>query len=206
MRLEDWLPIYYQIVDDLGFSLEEDERAARLMHELGKNKLLHLSILNHIIAGKSVAVIGYTISKKELKRIKASEEITITGGKALLQVREIDPNFTPHIHVTDMEEQELLLKIKEDCLLVLHAHGDNMERIKSIVPEISSFVGTTQYRPFDRIYNLGGFTDGDRAALLAQEMGATRITLYGFDFDKAYGPKAKKLAWADKILRTAGIM
>lgn len=206
MRLEDWLPIYHQIVDDFGFSPQEDDKAARLMHELGKDKLLHVSVLRRKIADRSVAVIGYAVHKEELEIVKAREdvEVVITAGKALIKVREIDHQFMPDIHVTDMEEQELL-DIKDDCLLVLHAHGDNMERIESIIPEISSFIGTTQNRPFDRIYNFGGFTDGDRAALLAQEMGASRINLYGFDFGRAHGIKARKLMWADKILRVAGL-
>lgn len=203
MRLEDWLPIYHQIVDDFGFSPEEDDRAARLLHELGKNKLLHVSVLKQLIAGKSVAIIGYVIRKEELETIKSRGEIAITAGKALVKVREMDPQFIPDVHVTDMEEPELL-EVKYDSLLVLHAHGDNTDKIKSIVPEVPSFVGTTQSIPFDRIYNFGGFTDGDRAALLAQEMGAAKITLYGFDLHKNSGIKAKKLRWAGKILKDAG--
>ncbi|MFO7966104.1 MAG: 6-hydroxymethylpterin diphosphokinase MptE-like protein [Archaeoglobaceae archaeon] len=208
MRLEDWLPIYHQIVADFGFSSGEDDRAARLMHELGKDKLLDVAILEQKITGKKVAVIGYAVRKEELEMIKTNEEVevVITAGKALVRTREIDNLFTPHIHVTDMEEQELILEIKDDCLLVLHAHGDNMDKIDSIVPQIPSFVGTTQNRPFNMIYNFGGFTDGDRAALLAQEMGASHITLYGFDLDNAYGVKARKLKWASKILKSAGIM
>lgn len=205
MRLEDWLPIYHQIANDFGFSPEEDERAARLMHKLGKDKLLDASILEQKIAGENVAVLGYAIHKEELDIVKSKEEIVITAGKTLIKVRDIDPQFIPHIHVTDMEEQELL-DVKDECLLVLHAHGDNIEKIESIVPQIPSFVGTTQNIPFDRAYNFGGFTDGDRAALIAQEMGASHITLYGFELDRAYGSKAKKLMWADKILRVVGIM
>lgn len=205
MRLEDWLPIYHQIANDFGFSPQEDEKAARLMHELGENKLLDASILKQKIAGKGVAVIGYALHKEDLESTRSRQEVAITAGKALIKVREIDPQFTPHIHVTDMEEQELM-EVKDECLLVLHAHGDNMERIETVIPEIPSFVGTTQNRPFDRVYNFGGFTDGDRAALLAQEMGADHITLYGFDFDKASGIKAKKLMWAYKILRESGIL
>lgn len=200
MKLEDWLPIYHHIVEDLGLSPKEDDEAARLMFELGKDKLLDISLLREKISGRTASVIGYTIKED----LVFEEEIKITAGKTLTKAREIDPQFVPDVHVTDMEEEELL-EIKDNCILVLHAHGDNMNKIRSIVPQIPRFVGTTQNIPFDKIYNFGGFTDGDRAALLAQEMGATHIKLYGFDFSKANEKKRRKLSWAIKILKTAGL-
>jgi len=93
------------------------------------------------------------------------------------------------------------------CILVLHAHGDNIERIKSVIPKLRRFVGTTQSVPFDRIYNFGGFTDGDRAALLAKKFGAEKIGLYGFNFESAESEtKLKKLKWARRILEMEGII
>jgi hypothetical protein len=68
-------------------------------------------------------------------------------------------------------------------------------------------VGTTQSVPFDRIYNFGGFTDGDRAALIAKKFGARKIRLYGFNFEKADNKiKLKKLKWAKRILEKEGII
>lgn len=94
---------------------------------------------------------------------------------------------------------------EKGCVLVIHAHGDNVELIKEIVPELNSFVATTQAEPFDRVYNFGGFTDGDRAAIIAKEFGARKILLHGFEF-KAEGVKGKKLVWAKKILELEGII
>jgi hypothetical protein len=99
------------------------------------------------------------------------------------------------------EPDELLLSVqKKGCILVLHAHGDNVGRVESLIPKVGGFIGTTQSIPFDRIYNFGGFTDGDRAVCMAKEMGARGIGLVGFDFEKAEGMKRKKLGWARKIL------
>ncbi|AAB90362.1 6-hydroxymethylpterin diphosphokinase MptE-like protein [Archaeoglobus fulgidus] len=192
------MEIYEQILRDFGFSREEDERAARLMKELAGDRLLESSVLE-FIRGKSVAVIGGAYEGESIR-----EEVVITAGKAVNKV-----NFVPHIHVTDMEEDEKILASLEErgCILVLHAHGDNVERIKRVVPVVQRFVGTTQSTPFDRIYNFGGFTDGDRAALLAKKFGARRIRLYGFDFEKADNPvKLKKLKWAKFILEREGII
>jgi hypothetical protein len=198
MHLGKWLKLYSQILEDFGFSKERDEEAAKLIHTLGGEKLLDLSSLE-IIRGKEVAVVGGAYSGENIV-----EELKITAGKAVELV-----NFTPHIHVTDMEESdEILLDLeKRGCILVLHAHGDNIERIKSVVPKLKSFVATTQSEPFDRVYNFGGFTDGDRAAIMAKEFGASKIKLYGFDFYKASNEiKKRKLLWAKKILEIEEIL
>jgi len=204
MRLDDWFIFYSKILSDFGFSREEDERAAKLMHELAAGKLLDAEVLRRVIEGKRVAVIGYAIDAEEFRRIR--EEVKITAGKAILKILEYDPDFVPDIHVTDMEEDDVVVELdKRGSLLVLHAHGDNIDRINSIVPRVSKFVGTTQSTPFNRIYNFGGFTDGDRAAILVKEMGA-EVVLYGFDFEKASGIKKRKLEWAKKILEFEGIL
>ncbi len=205
MNLEKWFGFYIQILKDFSFSKDEDEFAAVLMHKLGRKKLLDSSILEKKIKGNDVIVIGPILAEEDFDEIKRSRDVRITAGKALI---EIANHVTPEIHVTDMEEDdELLLKVQKDgCILVLHAHGDNIERIKSIVPKVEGFIGTTQSIPFDRIYNFGGFTDGDRAACMAKDMGAKSIKLIGFDFERATGTKKKKLEWAKKILAYEGII
>ncbi|HDD36154.1 MAG TPA: hypothetical protein ENF50_01620, partial [Archaeoglobus veneficus] len=130
MRLEEWYKFYDQILKDFGFSREEDERAAKIMHKLGKNKLLDQSVLENKIKGKSVAIVGGAIEDFEF-----NEDLVISSGKAVVKI--ID-KVTPQIHVTDMEEEDgLLINLeKNGCILVLHAHGDNINRIKSVVPKL----------------------------------------------------------------------
>lgn len=198
MDMDVWLKLYSEILEDFGFSREEDEKAARVMSELGKDKLMDKSVLE-IIRGRNVAVIGGAYEKEEIR-----EDIKITAGKAVYRV-----DFTPDIHVTDMEEEDdILVELeRKGCILVLHAHGDNIARVTSAVPKLRGFVGTTQSVPFDRIYNFGGFTDGDRAALIAKRFGARKISLYGFNFEKAENiVKMKKLRWAKRILEIGGII
>lgn len=197
MELSEWLRIYEQILADLNFSRERDEEAARLISKLGRGKLLECKVLE-CIRGREVAVIGGAYSGERIE-----EEFVITAGKAVEKV-----DFTPSIHVTDMEESlELLLKLQDSgCILVLHAHGDNIHRICKVVPHLRHFVATTQSEPFDRVYNFCGFTDGDRAALIAKKFGAKKIALYGFDFSRGEGLKLKKLNWAKRILELEGII
>jgi uncharacterized Rossmann fold enzyme len=174
------------------------------MYELGKDKLLDLNTLRSLIDGKSVIVIGGAINKEDLRHLK-NYDVIITAGKSILKVIDY---ITPNIHVTDMEEDiDLLIKLERSgCILVLHAHGDNIDRVKAVVPKLSRFVATTQVKPFDRVYNFFGFTDGDRAVLMAKRLGAKSIKLVGFDFGKAKGIKLKKLKWAEFILKKENVI
>jgi hypothetical protein len=91
--------------------------------------------------------------------------------------------------------------------IVVHAHGDNMEALRKFVPKLRNVIGTTQTKPFGKLFNFGGFTDGDRCVFLAKELGATSITLLGFDFQDmgASETKRKKLKLAEKLVRAAGL-
>ncbi|MBE8539913.1 6-hydroxymethylpterin diphosphokinase MptE-like protein [Geoglobus acetivorans] len=200
MRLEEWFELYRQILSDFNFSAEDDVKSARLMHGLGKDKLLDAEALREKIEGRDVVVVGGAVNSE------ADGEVIITAGKAIVKWMKLSDR-TPDVHVTDMEESaDLLVSLEENgTLLVLHAHGDNMDRVREVVPRVKSFVGTTQNTPFDRIYNFGGFTDGDRAAIIAKRFGAKKITLHGFDF-RAGGIKGKKLSWARKILEKEGLI
>ena len=209
MDIEIWLNHFYpKILSDFGFSREDDERAAKLMHELGWRKLLDSSILLEKIKGKDVIVVGGAVGESDVEILKDSSWIKITAGKSIIRLKELISNFTPDIHVTDMEERDdILIELeRRGCILVLHAHGDNIDRIRSVVPKLGGFVATTQSKPFDRIYNFGGFTDGDRAAIIAKTFKAKSIRLVGFDFNRAEGIKLKKLRWAKKILEFEGLL
>jgi uncharacterized Rossmann fold enzyme len=116
----------------------------------------------------------------------------------------------PDIFTTDLDgnvEAQILANGK-GAVAVIHAHGDNIQRLKDYVPFFpGKITPTTQAKPFDKVYNFGGFTDGDRAVMMARHFGATRILLIGFDFinarkqrDKDMGVKRRKLEWAHRLI------
>ncbi|MBU4189948.1 MAG: DUF115 domain-containing protein, partial [Candidatus Thermoplasmatota archaeon] len=93
------------------------------------------------------------------------------------------------------------------AIAMIHAHGNNINRLERYVPMFNGkLIGTTQAKPFDNIYNFGGFTDGDRAVCLSDHFGAKKIFLAGFDFknvgkySKSKELKMKKLGWAKRII------
>ncbi len=182
--------------------MDRDRKSARLMHDVAGEKLLEEGVLD-FLRGEEVWVVGNSPD--------VFEEIdVISGGKVIVAgkaVERISDVLEFDVLVTDMDEStEKILEAEEKAVLVLHAHGDNMKRIEEVVPLVDRFVGTTQTEPFDRIYNFGGFTDGDRAVLMARYFGADRINLVGFDFKRAEGVKRKKLQWAEFILRYEGLI
>jgi len=74
------MKLYEKILQDMGFSREDDERAAKIMKDLAGEKLLDCSVLE-FIRGKSVAVIGGAY-----RREITNEELLITAGKAINRV------------------------------------------------------------------------------------------------------------------------
>ncbi|HEX7627608.1 MAG TPA: 6-hydroxymethylpterin diphosphokinase MptE-like protein [Candidatus Methanoperedens sp.] len=112
--------------------------------------------------------------------------------------------ITPDIIVTDLDgNMDDEAKANElGAIMVVHAHGDNIDALGEELPRLKRVIGTTQSKPLDNVYNFGGFTDGDRCVFLAKEMGAKSITIIGFDFkDTNVTPlKKKKLMWAEKLI------
>lgn len=96
--------------------------------------------------------------------------------------------------VTDLDGPANLI-LRGNTLKVVHAHGDNIERIVNLVPRMEgSILGTTQSIPVGSVRNIGGFTDGDRSVIMAVLMGAERVKIYGFDFENPVDePKDKKI-------------
>ncbi len=210
MKFEEWEPIYNLILEDMHFDRLYDERSARLLSKMLETKarkkipdVVEIEILRNAILGKDVLVCGKAPRlKNDLKNIDVKKYVVIAadGATSIL----LDAGITPGIIVTDLDgnmDDEALANEK-GAIMVVHAHGDNMDALSAEVPGLKRVIGTTQSKPLKNVYNFGGFTDGDRSVFLAQEMGAKSITLIGFDFkDVNVTPlKKKKLMWAEKLI------
>jgi uncharacterized Rossmann fold enzyme len=88
--------------------------------------------------------------------------------------------------------------------MVVHAHGDNITQVRRILPKLSErVIGTTQVEPFGKLYNFGGFTDGDRAAFIAHELGASKIWLAGMDLGTKIGKRSGDKDVKQKLIKLA---
>ena len=74
--------------------------------------------------------------------------------------------------------------------MIVHAHGDNINRLPYSI-SFKHCIGTTEDKPFRKIRNFGGFTDGDRCVFLANHFGASKIILIGMDFGIHIGKYSK---------------
>lgn len=210
MTPELWNSYYSRISADLCFSMQDDYLSSLLLSGILGNRS-RLSLL-HDYSAPSITVVGNAASMPDdLARMHG--DLTIVADSALPAYMDI--MSYPEIVVTDLDGS--IARMEEasaaGSLLVVHAHGDNMDLIRENQQLLSGRVmGTTQNAPLWNVYNFFGFTDGDRAAYLADYLGAETIMLAGFDFTNPNlkpgqdrDRKMKKLKWARLLLQELAI-
>ena len=220
---------YIEIAKILNLNIERDIEAAKILNELIEksiddfNKKFDLEILEKLIKNKAVIVFGAGPSlKKDMEKIKAKnlwKKCTLIAADGAVKAL-IEENIIPKINVTDLDgDINSILKANSyGTVTLIHAHGDNISKIKNYFPEFKNIIfGTTQInekqtKNFKNIYNFGGFTDGDRCVFLAKHFNAKTIALAGMDFGNVIGEysgnydfefKMKKMEIAKKLLEDA---
>ena len=203
MEFKDWEPYYCEILAYFGFDRAGDEKAARILASLmSRDNLLSLAALTF---DNPVTVCGNApCLKDELGTISG----VVFAADAAADVLD-NHGILPDAVFTDLDgaSDRLLTMNEEGTIVVVHAHGDNIELLKYWVPRFKGpLVATTQSTPLPHVHNFGGFSDGDRAVFAADELGAEKITLIGFDLDdRDVDPvKRGKLFWARKLLALLG--
>ena len=184
-----WERYYKEILDDFGFSREDDEYSAKVLDEiLSEEGCLTLDDLGqivnfsdkYIVFGAGPSLKKHIVELKENKDLKDYVLVAADGATTAL----IEERISPDIVVTDLDGNldDILLANLRGANIVVHAHGDNLEQIIKFTSFFNNVLGTTQAQPVGNVYNFGGFTDGDRALFLAVALEAREITLAGMDF------------------------
>ncbi|WP_276247499.1 6-hydroxymethylpterin diphosphokinase MptE-like protein [Haladaptatus sp. YSMS36] len=201
MDYSTWSPVYHAILGDFGFPeaadvTARDELAARTdpfdLDRLG------------FLAGATVAIAGAAPSLAGELDIAREADAVVAASTAADVLREA--GIAVDLMVTDIDKNPETIRTltREGTPVAVHAHGDNIPAIRAEVPTFvrEHVLPTTQAAPVAPVENFGGFTDGDRAAFLADHFGAGALTFLGWDFDDpAVDPmKAKKLDWAERLL------
>lgn len=198
-----WEPIYRSILADFGFDRSADEAARDRLVGLLDGTGLRPSELPDC-HGQTVAVAGAADCLHEDIELAASADRVIAASIASEVL--LDAGIGIDLHVTDLDKDHAIVTQlhRRSVPIVTHAHGDNISSLEKIVPglDASTIFPTTQAEPGDHIFNPGGFTDGDRAAFLADALGATALTFPGWDITdtSVSALKRHKLAWAERLL------
>ena len=185
--ISGWKKRYLLILKELDYSQKKDKESAIILDSILK-KTDTTEKISKMIEAKTVFVIGSgpSLSKAIPKLKKLKRTIKIAADSSLKPL--VDNGIIPDIVVTDLDGDENTIKkiAKTKSIFVIHAHGDNIEKLE-LVKEIKNKIGTTQSNPFNKIQNFGGFTDGDRGVFLASYFGAKKIILFGMDFGNKIG-------------------
>lgn len=197
MKFVDWFPYYQGIRAEFGYSTEKDQEAANMLSAMIKKKALDSKVLQKKIKGKNVLVIGAGSSLEDESTVKFvkknSKKFVKIAADGAVQFL-IENKIKPDIVCTDLDGNPVFLQKAEKmgAVMVVHAHGDNTDMLKKLVPKFRRLVGSTQVMPVENVYNFGGFTDGDRCVFLAEEFGAKKIVLVGMDFGNSIGKYSKE--------------
>lgn len=211
MKLKGWEKKYSEILREFQYSRRKDIESALVLSSILEIKF-PLKKIETKIKNQTVFVIGagssLTKSIPLLKKYKNITKIVADGATKAL----IENKIKPNIVVTDLDGDQKFLKkaSNENAIMIVHAHGDNMDKLY-LTLDFKYCLGTTEGKPFKNIHNFGGFTDGDRCVFLAKYFGAKKIILFGMDFGTKIGKyskdkirnrslKIRKLRYGKKLL------
>ncbi|MCL9813878.1 6-hydroxymethylpterin diphosphokinase MptE-like protein [Natranaeroarchaeum aerophilus] len=201
MQLAEWEPVYEAILREFGFGRSADERARDILAEYATpfsfDRFAELS-------GATVAIAGGGPSMEHETAVAETAEVVVAASVAADLLLEVGIDID--LMVTDLDKNvETAIDLSHAGVPVaVHAHGDNIPALREYLPEFEQgqVLATTQAAPSESVYNFGGFTDGDRAAFLADEFGAGELRFPGWDLDdEDVAPmKRQKLDWAERLL------
>ena len=186
MPIRGWYARYSELLKEFGYLKSTDTKAAKILNEIIK-KPVPENKFRRLIAGKTVFVIGAGPSLNQTiqtaRKMKATKIVADSAVKAALKA-----GIIPDIVLTDLDgDADALQKAANSgSLMLVHAHGDNMDAL----PAVKKFVNaaaSTQGKPMGHVHNYGGFTDGDRCVFLADFLGAEKIILFGMDLGGRIG-------------------
>jgi 2-amino-4-hydroxy-6-hydroxymethyldihydropteridine diphosphokinase len=209
-----WAPHYERIRREFGFPVDREQAAASLLETLlpPAARADPLGRIGPLVSGRDAIVVGLApgTGPPPLWRKPPADRppalIAADGATATC----LTTGLVPTLVVTDLDgpvPSEIAAN-RRGSLVVIHGHGDNLPALSEWVPQFpGELAGSWSGPPRAALLNVGGFTDGDRAAFLAEQCGAQRILLWGFDFDHVDEPdppkrarKLAKLGWARRLL------
>jgi len=205
LAFDVWEPVYERILAEFGYDRAADERARDRFDGLLKPEAG--AVLDDLdYTGQTVAVAGGAsclTRPDELERARGADAV-VAASIAADRLQEAGVGVD--CMVTDLDKTPATARelTRDGTPVAVHAHGDNVAAVDRHVPGFDHrlVIPTTQAQPRGVVRNFGGFTDGDRAAFLADALGAGELVFPGwaFDDDAVSAEKRRKLLWAKRLL------
>jgi len=199
--LDWWWPLQRRLAREFGHDPRREAVAVRLLQRLARPR--PAGGLTARLAQRRVVVVGAGLHRDE----PLPDGALVAADGAARACRE--RGRVPAVVVTDLDgyADDLQWAARAGAAVVVHGHGDNLAALGAWLPRLQ-VAAVTAAAPAESVACWGGFTDGDRAALLALAHGAREVRLAGFRFDAVglysgrHRPREKlrKLAWAERIL------
>lgn len=210
---------YNEICSLLNIDPETDISSVKFLDKkLNKQKMkAAYEKLNKKISNRIIFIFGAGPSlNSSLNRIQPIMEshhkkittIAVDGATKALQ----EHGLPIDIIVTDLDGSinSILEEHAKGAIVVAHAHGNNKDKINQIASILdgNNVIGTSQSFETPKVKNLGGFSDGDRAAYLSANFKGKIIVLFAFDFGEIVGRYSKPeiftedtIASKDKLIK-----
>lgn len=214
MEYAEWAPEYARIRAAFGYPFDREVRSAEALRGLLPTAARRepLVRLGGRLRGREVIVVGFApgAGPPPVWRLppRATTPVLVVADGATQAC--LGAGLVPSVIVTDLDgpvPSEISANSR-GALVLVHAHGDNLPALEAWVPQFpGELAGSWAGPPTPDLIDVGGFTDGDRAVFLAEHLGAERILLWGFDFDRIDEPdprlrerKIQKLSFARAAL------
>ncbi|MFQ5892214.1 MAG: 6-hydroxymethylpterin diphosphokinase MptE-like protein [Candidatus Methanofastidiosia archaeon] len=184
---KEWEMEYQNICKLLKIDPRKDEKATKILSELLRERKDYLSDAIKVVKGKRIIIYG---AGPSLEKAPISDYVKFAADGATSYL--LKKKVFPEIIVSDLDGgMRDITKASKRGVVFVHAHGDNIKKLEKYVPRINKIVGTTQVKERRKVYNFGGFTDGDRCFFIAKALGAKEIEYYGMDFGDIIGRYSK---------------
>ena len=196
--IEWWWSFQDSIDDQFGFSRIREDVASRFVSRIFTQE----GDISVHVKDRDLVIVGAGINS--FTDIPESDLLVADGALRACLERGTIPEFI----VTDLDGyiSDLIWAFEHGSKVIVHSHGDNLAALYKYSSYIRPICVTSTY-PSTGTSCWGGFTDGDRALMMALSLGCKSVQLIGFDFSKIgdysgkYSPrKLEKLAWAEKIV------
>ena len=132
MMISGWKKRYSDIIKEFNYSEKKDKESAVILNSIIKKSNINEKIIS-LVKNKTVFVIGSGPSLSTaipiLKNFKKIIKIAADSSVKLL----VENGIIPDIVITDLDgDEDTLKKIGRKSIFIVHAHGDNIEKLEFV--------------------------------------------------------------------------